>query len=51
MLGGRTSGHIVVVLCGAGNNGGGGMVAARHLHNRGGDVQVKLAADNIVNVS
>lgn len=34
----------IVVLCGAGNNGGGGMVAARHLHNRGATVQVKLAA-------
>jgi NAD(P)H-hydrate epimerase len=35
----------IVVLCGAGNNGGGGMVAARHLHNRGAQVQVKLADD------
>ena len=35
----------MLVLCGAGNNGGGGMVAARHLHNRGAAVQVKLAAD------
>ena len=35
----------IVVLCGAGHNGGGGMVAARHLHNRGAQVQVKLAAD------
>lgn len=34
----------VVVLCGGGNNGGGGMVAARHLHNRGADVKIILAA-------
>jgi len=34
----------VLVLCGAGNNGGGGMVAARHLHNRGANVEVKLIA-------
>jgi NAD(P)H-hydrate epimerase len=35
----------IVVLCGAGNNGGGGMVAARHLHNRGANVQVKLVGN------
>lgn len=34
----------VVVLCGSGNNGGGGMAAARHLHNRGVDVRLALAA-------
>ena len=34
----------IVVLCGAGNNGG-GMVAARHLHNWGADVNVILAGD------
>ena len=45
MLGGRPAGKAVLVLCGAGNNGGGGMAAARHLHNRGAAVQVKLAAD------
>jgi len=45
MLGGRPAARPVVVLCGAGNNGGGGMVAARHLHNRGARVQVRLAAD------
>jgi len=33
----------VVVLAGSGGNGGGGLVAARHLANRGRDVQVMLA--------
>jgi len=45
MLGGRVTDRRVVVLCGAGNNGGGGMVAARHLHNHGADIEVKLVAD------
>jgi len=45
LLGGRATGRRVVVLCGTGNNGGGGMVAARHLHNQGADVRVKLSAD------
>jgi len=45
MMGGELSGRRVVVLCGKGNNGGGGMVAARHLHNRGAVVSVKLAGD------
>ena len=44
MLGGLSNRQIVV-LCGAGNNGGGGLVAARHLHNRGARVQVKLVAN------
>lgn len=35
----------IVVLCGAGNNGGGGMVAARHLHNWGANVNVVLVGD------
>ena len=39
---GELNARRIVVLCGAGNNGGGGMVAARHLHNRGAYVQVKL---------
>ncbi len=42
---GDLNAHRIVVLCGAANNGGGGMVAARHLHNRGAQVQVKLASD------
>lgn len=45
MMAGHGAQRSVVVLCGAGNNGGGGMVAARHLHNRGAQVVVKLAAD------
>ena len=45
MLDGKLAGRKIAVLCGAGNNGGGGMVAARHLHNRGADIQVKLIAD------
>lgn len=45
MLGGKLAGRKIAVLCGAGNNGGGGMAAARHLHNRGADIQVKLIAD------
>ena len=46
MLGGQLSGHRIVILCGAGNNGGGGMVAARHLHNGGATVHIKLVADH-----
>ncbi|UCG23176.1 MAG: NAD(P)H-hydrate epimerase, partial [Chloroflexota bacterium] len=45
MLGGQLAGRRIVVLCGRGNNGGGGMVAARHLHNRGAAVSVKLVGD------
>ena len=36
----------VTVLAGGGNNGGGGLCAARHLHDRGRDVEVVLATDN-----
>lgn len=46
MQAGSLANRRVVVLCGAGNNGGGGMAAARHLHNRGAQVQVKLVADH-----
>jgi len=45
MLGGSAAGKTVSILCGPGNNGGGGMVAARHLHNWGADVQVTLSVD------
>jgi NAD(P)H-hydrate epimerase len=38
-------GKKIVVLCGMGNNGGGGMVAARHLHNWGAQVNVILAGE------
>jgi NAD(P)H-hydrate epimerase len=41
----KLSGRTIAVLCGAGNNGGGGMVAARHLHNRGAEVQVKFVGE------
>jgi ADP-dependent NAD(P)H-hydrate dehydratase / NAD(P)H-hydrate epimerase len=34
----------VAILCGAGNNGGDGYVIARHLHNRGAEVRLYLAA-------
>src|SRR5437016_4059529 len=39
---GSVPGVPVVVLAGHGNNGGGGLVAARHLINRGADVQLFL---------
>jgi len=42
LLGGAVKGKRVAVLCGAGNNGGGGMVAARHLHNWGAEVVLKI---------
>lgn len=45
MSGGDIRGKAMLVLCGGGNNGGGGMVAARHLHNRGASVRVKLLPD------
>jgi NAD(P)H-hydrate epimerase len=32
------------IVCGSGNNGGDGYVIARHLHNRGADVRLYLAA-------
>ncbi|HSG44232.1 MAG TPA: NAD(P)H-hydrate epimerase, partial [Anaerolineales bacterium] len=38
-------GKRIIVLCGVGNNGGGGMVAVRHLHNWGAQVQVILVVD------
>ena len=45
LLGGKIAERQVVVLCGAGNNGGGGMVAARHLHNWGARVAIKIVPD------
>lgn len=45
MLSGSINAKKIVVLCGTGNNGGGGMVAARHLHNRGAQVQVQLVGN------
>ena len=44
-LGGLVVGKSIALLCGAGNNGGGGLVAARHLHNWGANVSLKLAFD------
>ncbi len=43
-LGGDVRGKRIAVLCGPGNNGGGGMTAARHLHNWGADVRLKVIA-------
>jgi NAD(P)H-hydrate epimerase len=43
-LSGDVAGKRIAVLCGAGNNGGGGMVAARHLHNWGANILLKIAA-------
>jgi NAD(P)H-hydrate epimerase len=45
LLGGQVAGNSITILCGAGNNGGGGLVAARHLHNWGAKVNLKLAYD------
>ena len=35
------------IVCGGGNNGGDGLAIARHLHNRGANVQICLAIDPI----
>jgi hydroxyethylthiazole kinase-like uncharacterized protein yjeF len=42
---GSWRGKRVLVLCGGGNNGGDGMVVARHVAQRGAEVQVVLVAD------
>ena len=43
-LDGDPRGRRVVVLAGSGGNGGGGLACARHLHNWGADVEVRLAS-------
>ena len=43
----RDPGSPVTVLAGSGGNGGGGLVAARHLTNRGVDVAVTMASDQL----
>ena len=44
MLDGNCVGE-VLILCGGGNNGGDGLAVARHLHNRGADVELALTID------
>ena len=44
LLGDDVQDKNIAVICGAGNNGGGGMVAARHLHNWGANILLKIAA-------
>jgi NAD(P)H-hydrate epimerase len=44
LLGGNVTDKRIFVLCGAGNNGGGGMVAARHLHNWGAEIILRVLA-------
>jgi NAD(P)H-hydrate epimerase len=43
MLGGQPG--RVLILCGGGNNGGDGLAVARHLHNRGAEVELGLLVD------
>ena len=35
----------VLILCGGGNNGGDGLAVARHLHNRGSEVVIRLTVN------
>lgn len=42
---GRSGKGRVLIVCGGGNNGGDGLAVARHLHNRGVEVEILLAAD------
>lgn len=37
----------IIIIVGKGNNGGGGLVAARHLHNWGLNVQIKLGEEGL----
>ena len=45
LLDGDVQDRPILTLAGRGNNGGGGLAAARHLANRGAEVQVVLARD------
>lgn len=53
ILAGDVHAKQIAVLCGAGNNGGGGMVAARHLHNWGAAITLKLLTprDQVKNIA
>jgi NAD(P)H-hydrate epimerase len=42
LLGGNVNQRRIAIICGGGNNGGGGMVAARHLHNWGAEINLKV---------
>jgi len=42
IMGGSVEGRSILAVCGSGNNGGGGMVAARHLHNWGARMTIKI---------
>jgi len=41
----RKNGSSITIVCGGGNNGGDGLAVARHLFNRGHNVQILLAID------
>ena len=47
LLGGDVAGKKIEVLVGKGNNGGDGLVAARHIHNWGGDVTLVLGDGSV----
>lgn len=44
-LNGSVEGRRIVVLCGSGGNGGGALACARHMSNRGAEVQVLLSKE------